>query len=75
MPANSSSVPWVFDVFAANNNTRAYFIAANPMPCSANHTAALHKWEGGCYLPLALTLAIHFEAFLPCACRICRLMA
>jgi hypothetical protein len=41
-----SSVPWIFDVFASMNNTRAYFIAENPLPCHADHSAYLHLWEG-----------------------------
>jgi hypothetical protein len=36
-PPNAPHVPWVFDVFAAENNSRAVFIAQVPRPCYTHY--------------------------------------
>jgi hypothetical protein len=36
-PPNAPHVPWVFDVFAAENNSRAVFIAQDPRPCYTHY--------------------------------------
>jgi hypothetical protein len=44
LPSNTSSVPWLFDVFASHNRTRAYFIAQTPTTCYSEYKPLLHEW-------------------------------
>jgi hypothetical protein len=50
LPSNRTVVPWVFDVFASHQGTRAYFIAEQTTKCYPDHRAEEHGFEEQVFL-------------------------